>query len=45
MKQKHWRVLALVLGVLSMVAARSQQPPSNLSIGIIDFYGMKKVPV
>jgi hypothetical protein len=26
-------------------AAQSQQPPSNLSIGTIDFYGMNKVPV
>jgi hypothetical protein len=45
MKQKHWRVIVLVLGVLLMVAAGSQQPPSNQTIGVIDFYGMKHVSV
>lgn len=44
MNQKCCRGIAVVLGVLSLVAARSQQPP-NLTIGIIDFYGMKRVSV
>lgn len=44
MRQKRWRVTILVLGMFS-AAALAQQPPSNLTIGIIDFYGMNKVPV
>lgn len=45
MRQNRWRVILLVLGMFSAAAVQSQQPPSNLTIGIIDFYGMNKIPV
>lgn len=47
MRRTALRVITFALwaGVFGMMSSNAQQPPANLTIGIIDFFGMKQVSV